>query len=101
MAKVLVPSNSYEEEFIWSLAWMLASFEEADNKDESNKSLDEYKPKADYIGFLFATEDDEEHGEKGAVYKRLRTLAFVYEWMLMGHETSRICFQRFMEARLS
>lgn len=99
--KIEVVVESYEEEFVWSLAWMLASFLENTRMEEFNRSLDEYEPEAGYIGFLYTVEDDEAYGEKGTAHKRHQALAFVYEWMLMGHETSRICFQRFMEARLS
>ena len=103
MTKVTVPSKSFEEEFVWAFAWMLASFDDEDNKDDFLKSLDDYhnERKRDGVGFLFTTEDYENGDVKGTAYKRQRTLSFVYEWMLMGHEPSRICFQRFMEARLS
>lgn len=104
MTKVAVPSKSFEEEFVWAFAWMLASFGDEDNKDVFFETLDNYlnERKRDEIGFLFASEDDENDDDvKGTAYKRQRTLSFVYEWMLMGHEASRICFQRFMEARLS
>jgi hypothetical protein len=102
MTKVTVPSKSFEEEFVWAFAWMLASFGDEDNKDEFTMSLDAYNDKkCDGIGFLFTTEDYENDDVKGTAYKRRRTLSSVYEWMLMGHEPSRICFQRFMEARLS
>lgn len=98
---VKVPSKSFEEEFVWAFAWMLASFSDEDNKGEFFEALNDYhdNEKNNTVGFLFTTENDE--NVKGTAYRRQRTLSFVYEWMLMGHENSRICFQRFMEARLS
>lgn len=100
MTKVIVPSKSFKEEFVWAFAWMLASFNDEDNKDEFFEVLNNYPDNKENntVGFLFTTEDDD---VKDSTYKRQRTLSFVYEWMLMGHEPSRICFQRFMEARLS
>lgn len=99
---IRVFSESYEEELVWSLAWMLASFTDTDRLEEFSEALDSYdsngEPEAS--GFLFNQEGDEGYDDP-ATETRHRVISFVYEWMLMGHETSRICFQRFMEARLS
>lgn len=99
---IKVFSESYEEEFVWNLAWMLASFSDEDNKDNFLESLDNYIAgyEPDGSGFLFVQEGDKEYHHYATIIRQ-RTLSFVYEWMLMGHENSRICFQRFMEARLS
>lgn len=99
---IRVFSGSYEEEFVWGLAWMLASSTATYRLEEFFEALDSYDPngKLEDSGFLFNQEGDEGYGNS-ATETRHRVISFVYEWMLMGHETSRICFQRFMEARLS
>lgn len=101
---IKVFSESYEEEFVWNLAWLLASFSDdhKETKDGFNEALDNYIAgyEPDESGFLFVQEGDKGYHHSATIIRQ-RTLAFVYEWMLMGHEDSRICFQRFMEARLS